>query len=306
MKVVITDCDHPDVDAERQIFAKAGLGAELASCHTADDVIAAGQGAVALLTQYAPVTAQVLDALPGCRAVGRYGAGVDNIDVAAARARGVAVISVPDYSLEEVANQTIALILAVTRGIVGLHDSVRAGKWDFRAAGPLRRASEQVLGVIGLGHIGAAVASRARALGFAVAGHDPMQSVPGVTQLPLPELLSTSDIITLHAPLTPGTRHLLNDETFALMKPGAVVVNTARGGLVDTAALRRALGAGRIGGAALDVTDPEPPEPDDPLLRDSRVIVTPHAAFYSEESLAELKRRAADGLVAAISSHSGQ
>ena len=306
MKAVITDCDHPDVDAERQIFAKAGLDTELASCHTVADVITAGRGAVTLLTQYAPVTAEVLDALPGLRAVGRYGVGVDNIDVAAARARGIAVISVPDYSLEEVANHTIALILAVTRGIVSLHDSVRAGQWDFRAAGRLRRASDQVLGVIGLGHIGAAVASRARALGFTVAGHDPMQSVPGVTQLPLPELLSASDIITLHAPLTSGTRHLLNDEAFALMKPGAVVVNTARGGLVDTAALRRALDADRIGGAALDVTDPEPPEPGDPLLGDSRLILTPHAAFYSEESLAELKRRAAEGLVAAISSRSGQ
>jgi D-3-phosphoglycerate dehydrogenase / 2-oxoglutarate reductase len=301
MKVVITDCDHPDVDAERRIFAEAGLDTELASCRTAADVIAAGQGAVALLTQYAPVTATVLDALPDCRAVGRYGVGVDNIDVAAARARGMAVISVPDYSLEEVANHTIALILAAARGIVALHDSVRAGCWDFRAAGPLRRSSEQVLGIVGLGHIGAAVASRARAIGFTVAGYDPVQSVTGVSPLSLPELLSASDIVTLHAPLTDATRHLLNDGTFALMKPGAVLVNTARGGLVDTAALRRALDAGRIGGAALDVTDPEPLEPGDPLLRDGRVIITPHTAFYSEESLAELKRRAAEGLTAAVS-----
>lgn len=301
MKVVITDCDHPDVDSERRIFAKAGFGTVLASCRTEADVIVAGQGASALLTQYAPVTAAVLDALPDCQAVGRYGVGVDNIDVAAASACGVAVISVPDYSLEEVANHTIALILAAARGIVALHDSVRAGRWDFRAAGPLRRSSGQVLGIVGLGHIGAAVASRAQALGFTVAGHDPVQSVPGVSHLPLHELLMTSDIITLHAPVTAATRHLLNDETFALMKPGAALVNTARGGLVDPAALRRALGAGRISGAALDVTDPEPPEPDDPLLQDPRVIITPHTAFYSEESLAELKRRAAEGLVAAVS-----
>jgi D-3-phosphoglycerate dehydrogenase len=300
MKVVITDCDHPDVDAERRIFAVAGLEVELASCRTAEDVIAAGQGAVALLTQYAPVTAAVLAALPECRAVGRYGTGVDSIDAAAARARGVALVAVPDYSLEEVANHTIALILAVTRGIVWLHAAVRAGQWDFRAAGLLRRASEQVLGIVGLGHIGAAVAHRARALGFTVIGHDPVQSVPGVRPVPLAELFGASDVISLHVPLAEATRHLLDDAAFAQLKPGALVVNTARGGLIDTAALGRALAAGRLGGAALDVTEPEPLAPDHPLLHDDRVIVTPHVAFYSEESLAELKRRVAEGLLTAI------
>jgi D-3-phosphoglycerate dehydrogenase / 2-oxoglutarate reductase len=232
--------------------------------------------------------------------VGRYGTGVDSIDTAAARARKVALVAVPDYSLEEVANHTIGLILAMTRGVVRLHAAVRDGQWDFRAAGLLRRSSEQVLGIVGLGRIGAAVAHRARALGFTVVGHDPVQSVPGVRPVPLAELLGASDVISLHVPLTGGTKHLLDDAAFAQLKPGALVVNTARGGLIDTAALGRALAAGRLGGAALDVTDPEPLAPDHSLLHDDRVIVTPHAAFYSEESLAELKRRAAEGLVAAI------
>ena len=302
MKVVITDCDHPDVAAEQRIFGQAGLEVELASCRTEGEVIAAGKGAVALLTQYAPVSADVLARLPECRAVGRYGTGVDNIDTVAARARGVALVSVPDYSLEEVANHSIALILALVRGVIRLDASVHAGRWDFREAGQFRRASAQQLGVVGLGHIGAAVASRALALGFAVAANDTVaRDVDGVSMLSFAELLATSDVISLHVPLGPATRHLLDDDAFALMKPGAVLVNTARGGLVDPAALVRALDSGRLAGAALDVLDPEPPASGNPLLRHERVIVTPHAAFYSEESLAELKRRVAEGLVTAIS-----
>ncbi len=186
--------------------------------------------------------------------------------------------------------------------MVRLDASVRAGRWDFRGAGQLRRASARQLGVVGLGRIGAAVASRAQALGFAVAGYDPVARDAGrVSMLPFAELLATSDVISLHVPLGEATRHLLDDAAFALMKPGAVLVNTARGGLVDPVALARALDSGRLAGAALDVLDPEPPAPGDPLLRDERVIVTPHAAFYSEESLAELKRRVAQGLVTAIS-----
>ena len=301
MKVVITDCDHPDVVAEQRIFGRAGLEVELASCRTEGEVIAAGKGAVALLTQYAPVSADVLARLPECRAVGRYGTGVDNIDTVAARARGVALVSVPDYSLEEVANHTIALILALVRGVVRLDASVHAGRWDFRDAGQVRRASTQQLGVVGLGHIGGAVASRALALGFVVAAHDTAaRDIDGVSMLSFAELLATSDVVSLHVPLGQATRHLLDDDAFALMKPGAVLVNTARGGLVDPAALARALDSGRLAGAALDVLDPEPPTAGNPLLSDERIIVTPHAAFYSEESLAELKRRVAEGLVTAI------
>ena len=303
MKVVITDCDHPDVAAEQRIFGRAGLEVELASCRTEGEVIAAGRDAVALLTQYAPVTAEVLARLPDCRAVGRYGTGVDNVDAVAARARGVALVSVPDYSLEEVANHTTALILTLVRGVVRLDASVHAGRWDFRGAGRLRRASAQQLGVIGLGRIGDAVASRAQTLGFAVAGYDPVAPDTGrVSRLPFAELLATSDVISLHVPLSEATRHLLDDAAFALMKPGAVLVNTARGGLVDADALVRALDSGRLAGAALDVLDPEPPASGNALLLDERVIVTPHAAFYSEESLAELKRRVAEGLVTALSS----
>lgn len=301
MKVVITDCDHPDVAAERGIFGRAGLDVELADCRTEDDVIAAGGDAVALLTQYAPVTSRVLAQLPRCRAVGRYGAGVDNIDVAAARAADVCLVWVPDYGVEEVANHTIALILAITRGVVRLDAAARSGRWDFRMAGRLRRASAQQLAVVGLGHIGAAVARRALALGYAVAGYDPACAAPsGVREMPLIELLSGSDIVSLHVPLTDATRRMMDDAAFALMKPGAVLVNTARGGLVDSAALARALRSGRLAGAALDVLDPEPPASGDPMLQDERVIITPHAAFYSEESLAELKRRVAEGLVAAV------
>jgi D-3-phosphoglycerate dehydrogenase len=299
--VLITDCDHPDVAIERTRFAAAGLRVALAQCRTADDVAVAGADASALVTQYAPVTAQVLERLPQVRVVARYGAGLDNIDLEATASRSVRVISVPDYSIEEVSNHAIALTIAHVRGVVRLDRAVHEGRWDFRAAGPLARASELCFGVVGLGRIGAAVAAKAQVLGFRVVGFDVSpRELAGIVRLDLDSLCACSDVISLHVPLSAETHHLFDHRRFALMKRGALLVNTSRGGLVDRQALLAALDSGRLGGAALDVLEPEPPDVDDPLLRDPRVIITPHAAFYSEGSLEELKRRVADGVVAAL------
>lgn len=300
-RVVITDCDHPSIDIERSVFEAAGFEVTLAHCRTEDEVSEAGQGAQALLVQYAPVTRRVLEALPDCRAVARYGAGLDTIDVPAARERGVAVISVPDYSVDEVSDHALALILALTRGIVRLDRDVHRGRWDFMAAGELRRSGAMQVGVVGIGRIGRALADKARGVGFQVVAYDPyMHEADGYPLISFDELLASSHVVCLHAPLSDETRHLLDARAIAKMRAGAYVVNTSRGGLIDQAALVTALRDGRLAGAALDVLEREPVGPDDPLLSLPNVILTPHTAFYSRESIAELKRRAAEGIVQAL------
>jgi D-3-phosphoglycerate dehydrogenase len=300
-RIVITDCDHPTIEIERAIFARAGYEVELAQCYTADEVIAAGAGAVALLTQYAPITDAVLAALPTVRVIGIYGASLDNVELPAAARRGLPVVNVPDYGVDEVADHTVGLILALTRGIVALDRAVHAGTWDFRSAGELRRGSGQQVGVVGLGLIGSAVARRALALRFRVVAADPRwPAVEGVRLVELEELLATSDIVSVNTRLDPSTRHLLDAAALACMKPRAYLVNTSRGGVVDQAALVEALRSGHLGGAALDVLEREPIAPDDPLLSLPNVVLTPHAAFYSRESLVEMKRRAAEAITASL------
>jgi D-3-phosphoglycerate dehydrogenase / 2-oxoglutarate reductase len=300
-RIVITDCDHQTIDIERAIFARAGYEFELAQCHTANEVIAAGTAAVALLTQYAPITEAVLAALPSVRVLGVYGASLDNVDLPAVARRGLRVVNVPDYGVDEVADHTIGLILALTRGIVPLDRAVHAGAWDFRAGGELRRSSGLQIGIIGLGRIGSAVARRALALRFKVVASDSRQpAVEGVRLAELDDLLATSDLVSVNTRLDPSSHHLLDAAALARMKPGAFLVNTSRGGVVDQGALVEALRSGRLGGAALDVLEREPIAPDDPLLALPNVVLTPHAAFYSRESLVEMKRRAAEAIIAAL------
>jgi len=300
-RIVITDCDHPTIEIERAIFTRAGYEVELAQCRTADEVATAGAGAVALLAQYAPITDAVLAALPLVRVVGTYGASLDNVELPAAARRGLRVVNVPDYGVDEVADHTLGLILALTRGIVGLDRAVHAGTWDFRGGGELRRSSSQQVGVIGLGRIGSAVARRALAFRFRVVAADPTRpAVEGVRLVELEELLATSDLVCVTTRFDPSTRHLLDAAALARMKPGAYLVNTSRGGVVDQAALVDALRSGHLGGAALDVLEREPITPDDPLLSLPNVVLTPHAAFYSRESLVEMKRRAAEAITVAL------
>lgn len=293
-QVVITDCDHANVDPERTLFDGAGTDWRLEQCRTAADVVERCSDATVLIVQYVPITAEVLDALPGVRLIARYGVGLDTIDVAAATERGVLVANVPDYGTSEVADHTIALVLALLRGVTVYDRSTRAGDWDYTVALPMRRLSELTFDVVGCGLIGTAVASRATAFGFRVLAHEanPECDVPdGAERVELEELLDRADVICLHATLNAETQHLIDAGTLAQCKPGAFLVNTSRGGLIDTAALIAALDEGRLGGAALDVTEREPADADQlaALTAHPRVIVTPHAAWYSTEAFHAMK-----------------
>jgi D-3-phosphoglycerate dehydrogenase len=297
-RVVITDCDHSGIAEETAVLAAGNAEVRLAACRSEEDVIREGAGAAVLINQYAPITARVLGALPGLRLVVRYGVGVDNVDVPAACARGVWVANVPDYGTEEVADHTIALALSLLRGVARLDRSVRAGRWEYADGRPLRRLRTLTYGVVGCGAIGTAVAARAHALGLRVVGCDvrPRRPEPGSTVEPVSfeELLRVADVVSLHAILDRTSAGLIGVDALAAMKPSAIVVNTARGGLVDTAALLAALDEGRLAGAALDVLQVEPPEElGRRLVSHPRVVVTPHAAWYSEESFSALKTEVA-------------
>lgn len=298
-RVLLTDHPWPDIEIERETLAK--IGAELIEPpDSGAKSLAEAAGEVdGILTCWAKVPAEVLQAATRCRIVSRLGIGLDNIDVAAATSRGMLVTNVPDYCLPEVAEHTLALLLALGRKVAFFHQQTQAGRYDLKAGLPLRRIAGQTLGVIGLGNIGRTVAEKAQALGLRVLATTRSQqpAVPNVQRVALDELLAECDYVSLHVPLSEETKHLMGREQFVRMKPTAYLINTARGGLVDHEALAAALSNGEIAGAALDVQEPEPPDLSQPPYNDPRVIVTPHAAFCSEESLAELRRRAAEQVV---------
>ncbi|MFH5822920.1 C-terminal binding protein [Georgenia sp. AZ-5] len=296
MRIVITDCDHPDVDIERRAAADGGVELRLEQCRTEDDVVARCADADGLLVQYAPITGRVLDALPGLKVVSRYGVGVDTVDVAAASRRGVVVANVPDYGTEEVSDHAVALLLTLARATAWYDASVKAGSWDAALQRPLHRIQGSVLGVVGFGAIGRVVARKARGLGYEVIAHE-VTADPGTTAddgtpfVTLADLLARSHAVSLHVPYLPATHHLLDERRLRLMRPEALLVNTARGGLIDIQALMRVLDSGLLRGVALDVLESEPPDRSDPVLRHPRVVVTPHAGWYSEESMGTLKAR---------------
>jgi D-3-phosphoglycerate dehydrogenase / 2-oxoglutarate reductase len=303
--VVVTDHPFRHLDLERSILEPAGYAVKEHQCTTAEEVAEACAGAVGVLNTYAPMPGDVIARLEHCRAISRYGVGLDTIDLDAAAARGIAVTGVPDYCVEEVALHTLALLLAAHRRIVRGDRRVRAGEWGALGAGPVRRLEGQLLGLIGCGRIPRSLAVKARALGLSVAAYDPFVAVEawpeGVERYnSLERLAAGADFLSVHAPLTEETRHMVDEELLRSMPSHAVLINTARGPLVDTVALDRALAEGWIGGAALDVLESEPPPHDLPLLRHDDAIVTAHQAFYSEEALRELQRKAARNLLDAL------
>ncbi|MBL0945167.1 MAG: C-terminal binding protein [Hydrogenophaga sp.] len=293
--VVALDDGYAAYDQEEALLAEVGARFELRPCRRNEDAaIASVADADVLLVRESPVTRRVLDAAPRCRAVIRYGIGVDNIDQAAARERRIAVANVPDYGTDEVSSQAVALALAVSRRI-GLHDAeVRAGRWSTGVLQPMYRLRGRTLGLVGFGRIARMTLDKLAGFGFGrVLVHDPKSDLPaGVQRVDMDTLCAEADVISLHAPLNEHTRHLLDARRIGLMRPTAIVVNTARGGLVDTQALYEALRERRILGAGLDVFEQEPPGAH-PIFTLDNVVVTNHMGWYSEEAMRELQRKTA-------------
>jgi len=305
--VLYSDNDYPDAALEAALFGAAGIELRLGHCRNEDEVIAQGGGCSAILTQYAPVTARVLDALPSIGLVSRIGAGFDNVDTEACAARGVWVANSPDYGVGEVATHALALALAATRNIVAYHRDIAAGRWHFMSSGTLRRPTELSLGIVGLGRIGKRMAHISRNVFKRVAAYDPYLidgDFPAYVERArtLADLAAQSDIVSLHTPLNAETRGLIGQAFFDAARPGMTLVNTARGAVVSLPDLVAALGAGKLAGAALDVLPVEPVPRDSPLLSDPRVILTPHAAFFSLEAEKELRRKAAQNIVSWVAS----
>jgi len=292
-RVVITDVDYPNVAIERGILEAAGLELEVHQAKDGPALHEIVRQADGLIVQYARITRAVLADMPRCRIIARYGVGLDTIDLAAAAERGIDVHNVPDYCTEEVADHTLALLLAVLRGVHRLGNAVAAGEWSLAAARPLHRIRGLVLGLIGCGRIGTAVAARGHALGMRVLAFDPYVEAAelrarGVEPAALEHVLRESDVLSLHRPATLDSPPALGPAELEQVKPGVIVVNTARGSLIDEDALRAALADGRVRAAALDVLPTEPPRPGS-LVSVPGVLVTPHAAWYSEESEVQLR-----------------
>ena len=296
-RVVAIDDGYSSYDQEQAILQNAGASFELRPAHGSEDAaVEAVRGADVVLVRESPVTRKVLQAAVGCKAVIRYGIGVDNIDLAAARDLLIPVANVPDYGIDEVATQTVALLLAVVRRLPRHDQAVRDGRWTNGVLEPMYRLRGRTLGMVGYGRIARATHAMLTGFGFGqVLVHDPVAVLPdGVEAAPIDRICSEADVIALHAPLSAETRHLIDKRRIALMRPTAVLLNTARGGLVDMDALHAALAERRIHGAGLDVFEAEPPDVSHPLFGLNNIVVTNHIGWYSEESMRELQRKAAE------------
>lgn len=314
MQVVITDCDHGFFTPEEQIMDRAGYQLKIYESLESPELMEKIRDADAIICQRAPITREVLAALPNCRVVARYGVGVDNIDLIAAREMGVTVVYAPGFCTEEVAEQTLTLLLSLVRRPLLWDRKIRedvaafTDSWDSRIERlkGIKRLRDVTLGIVGLGRIGSAVAERAQALGMRVIASDP--HIPpahfsqlGVSSVELDDLLATVDIVSLHVPLNPSTQSFFGEKQFRMMQPSANFINTCRGEVVDHAALLKALQENWIAGAALDVTYPEPLPNDHPFYRMDNVILTPHVSFYSDASIVLLKEQIATYVVNALS-----
>jgi D-3-phosphoglycerate dehydrogenase / 2-oxoglutarate reductase len=306
--IAVTDSPFPSLDPVKAALAAAKIDPDIrmSKSTSVEDIIAVAHDADAVIVCYAQITPAVVAGLDRCKVIGRTGLGVDNIDVPAAAARGIAVTYVPDYCLREVSDHTMALLLALARKVPLANKLVQSGRWELPPIVPLRRLEGQVLGLIGFGNIPRAVVPKAKAFGLTVITHDPFVSKEvlasaGVEGVSFDDLLARSDFVSVHAPLMPATRGLVNAAAFAKMKKGAFVINTARGPLIDEPALIAALDSGDLGGAGLDVVATEPLAKDSPLIGRDNVILTPHTAFYSVEALVELQTKCATDVARVLS-----
>lgn len=277
------------------------------NCNTEEEIITRCKDAESLMICIEPMTRTVLEALPNLKTIARGGVGLDNIDLDAATELGVQVTYVPDGNITEVATHTIAMALSLTRRLPLFDSSIRAGRWEGLSLGAgLRRPNQQIFGIVGFGRIGQQIAERAKALGFNLAvstpvpGEQELATGMGAKVLDFDDLVSTADVISVHVPLLDSTRWMFNDEVMSAMKPGAILINPSRGGLVDEEALTRHLKKGHLGGAGLDVFVDEPVDFKHELFTLPNVIVSPHVAYLSDDSLAEVWSKMVDDTIAVL------
>lgn len=304
--VAITDWTFSDLSIERECLESNQIAVCGKQCKTESDLVSLVSDADAVITQFAKINAQVIGAMKKCKVIIRYGIGVDNVDISSARSRNIPVCNIPDYCIDEVADHTVAFILAATRQVVPNTLHTHAGKWSLSVPlAAMRTLKELTVGVVGFGRIGREVAKRLLAFKCRLLVFDPVVSGTEIAKMgagaaSFDELLEQSDVITLHCPSTPQTRHMFNEETFSKLKPGAIFVNVGRGDLADSTALVEALRSGRLGAAALDVFDPEPIPGENPVLKMPNVILAAHVASASLSAVKRLRETAAKLAVLAI------
>ena len=301
-KVLITDYVWPSTDPEREILEAAGVELVVAPDTSEGTLADLATDVDAIMFCFAQVTGQVLESATNCKIAARYGIGVDNVDIPKATELGIVVTNVPDYCMDEVTDHALGMILALNRRLVPHNRSVLSGGWDTVALNqPMHRTRGATLGIVGFGRIGRSLADKAVGFGMHILTYDPLikpgTPLDGVTAVSFDDLLKESDFISLHVPLIPSTENLISAPQLARMKSGSILINCARGGLIDEEALAVALQSGHIAGAGLDVVEPTPPDPNSALLSQENVIVTPHTAFFSQASTLELERRTAAEVV---------
>jgi D-3-phosphoglycerate dehydrogenase len=302
MKVVLPDHGFSSIAQEQEIIAQAGAGLLVPQVKTPAELIAACHDADALLVQWAPITREVIEALERCRVIVRYGIGVDNVDIKAAAERGIPVCNIPDYCIDEVADHSLVLALTLARQLPQTDAALRRGAWKLTPPSPFPAFRDITFATAGFGRIARAVLDRARTFGFRLAAYDPFIDLEvfkkaGVQKLERDALFQEAGILSLHLPFSPETRHFINRETLGLLKREAIIVNTARGGLIDTVALAETLVSGKIQGAGIDVFETEPLPLDHPLRSAPNAVLTSHTAWYSAGSLPILQRKAAEEIV---------
>jgi len=309
-RVLVTDYAWPSLDIEREILSR--VDAELVVARSGDEaeLIELASGVDAILTNWKRLPEAALRAAERCVVIARYGVGVDNIPVAVATELGIVVANVPDFCVNEVADHTMSLLLACARRLIPFTGETRSGVWSLNDAPGLPRLRDQTVGLVGFGRIAQALVPRARGFGLRVLAHSRRFAADaearervGEVEIAssLDDLLSAADYVSLHLPATPETTGLIGADQLARMKPSAYLINTSRGALIDEAALADALRSRGIAGAALDVLSREPPPPEEPLLGTPNLIVTPHAAFYSDASIHEVQTRAARNVATVLS-----
>ena len=305
-RILVTDHVFPNLEIERDVLAPLDAEIVLAPAVDEETLVALASTVQGMLVCFAPITERVVDAasVGGCSIIARYGIGYDNVDIAAATRHGIVVTNVPDYCLDEVADHTMALLLAAARGLVTAASTIANGGWDIDHA-RVHRIGGRTLAVIGLGGIGGRVAARARAFNLRVVAYDPYAPADAFDGIERADsvlaAVQTADFISLHAQATPANRHLIDAELIAQMERVPWIINTSRGSLVDLDAAAAALESGRIAGLALDVTEPEPLPAGHPLRTDPGAIITPHMAFHSAEATEELQRRTATEVLRVLS-----